>query len=98
MVTAREEERRKLRRELHDTVGPVLAAVTLQIETARNLAADDPEEADALLCRAIEQVSLTLGDVLRLAHDLRPPVLDELGLAGAVRELAGRFGLPSTSR
>jgi signal transduction histidine kinase len=91
LVTAREEERRRLRRDLHDSLGPGLAAVTLRIETARALAERDPARADAALVTATEDVSALLADVRRLVHDLRPPTLDELGLAGAVHRLAERL-------
>ena len=96
LVTAREEERRRLRRDLHDSLGPSLGAVTLRIETARNLAASDPAAADRLLGQATDDVSAVLADVRRLVHDLRPPALDELGLRGRIDQqaarLAGRVG------
>jgi len=88
LVTAREEERRRLRRDLHDSLGPGLGAVTLRIETARGLAARDPERADAVLAQAVTDVGALLTDVRRLVHDLRPPALDELGLAGALNTQA----------
>lgn len=91
LVTTREEERRRLRRELHDSLGPGLGAVTLRIETARNLAASAPEEADRMLQAATADVAAALADVRRLVHDLRPPALDELGLLGAVRQQAQRL-------
>ncbi|MGY1690923.1 histidine kinase [Geodermatophilus sp. SYSU D01105] len=94
LVAAREEERRRLRRDLHDGLGPSLGAVVLRIDTARNLAASRPEDADRLLRQARDDVSAALGDVRRLVHDLRPPALDDLGLAGAVRQQAERLLAP----
>jgi signal transduction histidine kinase len=91
LVTAREEERRRLRRDLHDGLGPALGAVSLRIETARNLAARAPEQADALLADSVRDVSDVLADVRRLVHDLRPPALDEVGLLGALEQQATRF-------
>ncbi len=91
LVAAREEERRRLRRDLHDGLGPSLGAVVLRIDTARNLAADRPEEADRVLRRARDDVAAALADVRRLVHDLRPPALDDLGLTGAVRQQAERL-------
>ncbi|MEJ2887034.1 sensor histidine kinase [Actinomycetospora aeridis] len=91
LVTAREEERRRLRRDLHDSVGPGLGAVTLRIETARGLAARDPDAADAVLAQAVTDVGTLLADVRRLVHDLRPPALDELGLLGALRAQARKL-------
>lgn len=91
LVTAREEERRRLRRDLHDSLGPGLGAVTLRIETARGLAAKDPAAADGVLTQAVNDVGTLLTDVRRLVHDLRPPALDELGLLGALRSQARRL-------
>ncbi len=97
LVTAREEERRRLRRDLHDGLGPSLGAVVLRIDTARNLAASRPEEADRVLRQARDEVATALADVRRLVHDLRPPALDDLGLAGAVRQQAGRVLPPAVA-
>jgi len=94
VVTAREEERRRLRRDLHDGLGPVLAALALQAETARDLVGADPGAATALLDRLVPRLNGAVADVRSLVHELRPPTLDELGLAGAVRELAARFAGP----
>jgi two-component system NarL family sensor kinase len=93
-ATAREEERRRMRRDLHDGMGPALAAVALQAETARDLVHDDPHAAVVLLDRLVPRLIDAVQDVRRLVHDLRPPTLDELGLAESVRELAGRFATP----
>jgi two-component system, NarL family, sensor kinase len=93
-ATAREEERRRLRRDLHDGLGPALAAVALQAETARDLVVSDPAAAVTLLDRLVPRLSDTVADIRTLVHGLRPPTLDELGLAGSVRELATRFATP----
>ena len=94
LVAAREEERRRLRRDLHDGLGPTLGAVVLRIDTARNLARTRPEDADAVLRQARDDVAGALADVRRLVHDLRPPALDDLGLVGAVRQQAERLLAP----
>jgi signal transduction histidine kinase len=91
LVTAREEERRRLYRELHDGFGPVLAATALQAETARDLLDTDPQMAAKLLDKVVPQLRGTVDDVRGIVHGLRPPALDDLGLGSAVRELAGRF-------
>ena len=96
VVLAREEERRRLRRDLHDGVGPSLAALALQAETARDLAGEDPAAATALLERLASRMNATVGDVRALVHELRPPTLDELGLGAAVRELGDRMSSPGT--
>jgi signal transduction histidine kinase len=86
LVTAREEERRRLRGDLHDGLGPTLAGAILTIEAARQLLSRDPEAADGLLDRAAASVENTVADVRRLVYGLRPPALDQLGLIGALRE------------
>ncbi len=91
LVAAREEERRRLRRDLHDGVGPRLAALTLKIETARNRLSHDPA-ADYLLSDLAGRAHEAVADVRRSVHALRPPVLDELGLIPALRETAAQYG------
>jgi signal transduction histidine kinase len=85
LVTAREEERRRLRRDLHDGLGPTLAGATLRIDIARNKLESDPDLADILLVETKGQIQDTIGDVRRLVYELRPPALDEMGLEKAVR-------------
>ena len=91
LVTAREDERRRLRRDLHDGLGPRLAAQTLKAGSARMLYARDPAAADALLSGLEADMESAIAEVRRLVYDLRPPALDELGLAGAVREAAAQY-------
>jgi len=86
LVSAREEERRRLRRDLHDGLGPQLASLTLKLETARNRLTHDPL-ADALLSDLAARTQATVADIRRLVYALRPPALDELGLLSALREL-----------
>ena len=87
LVNAREEERRRIRRDLHDGLGPTLAALGLKLETARNRLSDDPR-ADVLLAELAERTQAAVGDIRRLVYALRPPALDDLGLVGALRQLA----------
>lgn len=93
LVTAREEERRRLRRDLHDGVGAALAGVRLQVETARDLAVDDV--VGGLLRSAATGVATAVDDLRAITDDLRPAALDDLGLAAAVRGLAERTATPS---
>ena len=86
LVTAREEERRRLRRDLHDGLGPQLASLTLKLETARNRLAHDPL-ADTLLSDLAQRTQATVADIRHLVYALRPPALDELGLVSALHEL-----------
>jgi signal transduction histidine kinase len=88
LVTTREEERRRLRRDLHDGLGAQLAGLTVQAGLLRRLVADDPPAAEALAAELRTELRSAIADIRRLVHGLRPPALDELGLAGAVRRLA----------
>ncbi|HVL16361.1 MAG TPA: GAF domain-containing sensor histidine kinase, partial [Gemmatimonadales bacterium] len=85
LVTAREEERRRLRRDLHDGLGPQLAALTMTAEAARDAVAEDPAGAERLLNGLIEQTQDAVTDIRRLVYGLRPPTLDTMGLLGALR-------------
>ncbi|MFN2181587.1 MAG: GAF domain-containing sensor histidine kinase [Candidatus Promineifilaceae bacterium] len=91
MVLAREEERRRIRRDLHDELGPTLASQTFALDTALELLETDPNAAARLLQTLKSQNQETVADIRRLVHELRPPALDELGLAGALRAQVGRL-------
>jgi signal transduction histidine kinase len=86
LVVAREEERRRLRRDLHDGIGPTLASLAQRIDTASYLVADEPQRTTELLQEVKGQVRTTIADLRRVVENLRPPVLDEFGLAAAVRD------------
>jgi signal transduction histidine kinase len=90
IVLAREEERRRLRRDLHDGLGPALAGHLLRLDViAREL---DPGTYPADLVRALkEDLRATVLDVRRVVEGLRPPALDELGLAGALEQSVQRL-------
>ena len=80
LIAERAEERRRLRRELHDGLGPLLAALRLEVD-ADTL--DDPPRVRRLVDEAVAEVR-------RISRGLRPPDLDEAGLPGALRRLATR--------
>ncbi|WP_300008838.1 sensor histidine kinase [Pseudonocardia sp.] len=88
IVAAREEERRRLRRDLHDGLGPVLTGMTFLADAATNLLRTDPDRALELLGRLRAGAGEGLDDIRRLVHELRPPSLDELGLVGALSRRA----------
>ncbi|WP_308283352.1 sensor histidine kinase [Pseudonocardia nigra] len=90
LVTAREEERRRLRRDLHDGLGPQLSSQALTIDAIRTLLRRDPDAAEELLLDLKAQAQQAVTDVRRVVHGLRPPALDDLGLLGALTETAGR--------
>ncbi|MDF5755650.1 sensor histidine kinase [Spongiactinospora sp. TRM90649] len=96
MLNAREEERRRLRRDLHDGLGQALANMSMSITVARSSLRGSPESADRLLIDLRSGMDSVSQEIRELVYGLRPPSLDDLGLAGAVRALAGEAGLPVT--
>ncbi len=88
LVTTREEERRRLRRDLHDGLGPALASLTFKVDAARNLLRQDSERTEILLAEVRQQAQEAITDIRRLVYNLRPPALDEFGLLSALREQA----------
>jgi two-component system NarL family sensor kinase len=88
VLTAREEERRRLRRDLHDGLGPRLTGVILKAGVARRLVDTDIQQSSALLAELEHDTQTAIEDIRRLVYELRPPALDELGLVGALREYA----------
>ncbi len=91
IVTSREEERRRLRHDLHDDLGPGLAATAMQLEAVAELVARDPERAGLMLDEAAGYLRGTVAEVRRIVDDLRPAALGDLGLVGAVRAHAARL-------
>jgi signal transduction histidine kinase len=92
LVTAREEERRRIRNDLHDGVGPTLGAIGLSLAAAGHTLGSDPDKARVLLQQARRQTSVALLDVRRAVYGLRPPALDELGLVGALEAFVRGVG------
>lgn len=90
LVIAREEERRRIRRDLHDGLGPALASQTLKLDTAIDLFDTHTVEVRRLLAEVRTQSDELLADIRRLVHDLRPPALDDLGLVGAIQNVIQR--------
>jgi signal transduction histidine kinase len=91
IVTAREEERRRLRRDLHDELGPTLAGQALKLDAVLEMLSDPSlaqhptvERVRGLLTDLQSKTQATVADIRRLVYELRPPALDELGLAGAL--------------
>jgi signal transduction histidine kinase len=96
LVTTREEERRRLRRDLHDGLGATLAALHLQAGAIRTLMRHDLAEADAEMLELQTEIRSAIADIRRLVYALRPPTLDELGLVGAIRQYAAQYDLPGS--
>lgn len=91
LVLAREEERRRLRRDLHDGLGPALAGHLLRLDlVATRIGRTDPSalhEVDSLR----DDLRGTVSEVRRVVEGLRPPALDELGLVGALEQVTQRL-------
>lgn len=88
LLAAREDERRRLRRDLHDGLGPQLAGVVMGLDVLRSsIAAGAPQRADDIAATVTGQVRSAVDDVRRLVAGLRPPVLDDLGLVAALQAL-----------
>jgi signal transduction histidine kinase len=102
IVMAREEERRALRRKLHNTIGPTMAALDLHASALNALVKktlratdtpDDPSHKEIVtnIDELRSQIKEVIADVRTVIYDLRPPVLDELGLIAAIHEQCLQF-------
>ena len=91
IVTAREEERRRIRRDLHDGLGPQLASQTLGLEAISQLMVTDPKKAQSLIKSLQGQADEAIQDIRRLVYGLRPPALDELGFVEALTQSISRY-------
>lgn len=88
IVRAREEERLRVRRDLHDGIGPTLAAASLQVDALRERWPVQEPAISALLGQVKSEIAQCVLDIRRVIEGLRPPSLDDLGLVGVVREHA----------
>jgi len=93
-VTALEEERRRLRRDLHDGLGPRLSGIAFTSDAARNTLRDDPDQADELLRTLRTETATAIQEIRQLVYGMRPPALDELGLLPALRQQADQLRTP----
>ena len=94
LVAAQEDERRRLRRDLHDDLGPALTAIGFGLDTVDNLIAAGTSQPSVhqLITRLRDQTDDAIVQIRRVAYALRPPALDELGLAGALTAKLRRSG------
>ena len=93
IVAAREEERRRLRNDLHDGVGPGLAGIALQMDALAAELRRKGDDAHAAKADGIrDRVREAVVQVRAVSRGLRPPVLDQLGLAQALRQLVDGLG------
>ncbi len=91
IVIAREEERRRIRNDLHDGLAPTLSSLQLQLGAMRNLIHQDPDQAEAAANELREDLRNATAEIRRLVYNLRPPALDDLGLLGAIQSHAQKF-------
>jgi signal transduction histidine kinase len=90
LVITREEERRRLRRDLHDGLGPQLAALTIKAGAAQNVLRSDPDKAGKLLTEIKTESQNAIKEIRQVVEGLRPPSLDQLGLLSALRQFAAQ--------
>lgn len=94
LVRTREEERRRLRRDLHDGLGPELAGIALGVSAVQEIIPRDPEGARAGLTKVESQLRAAIGNIRTIVGGLVPPELEHLGLIGALQERAESFSTP----
>ncbi|MGA7670387.1 MAG: GAF domain-containing sensor histidine kinase [Nitrolancea sp.] len=94
LVEAREEERRRLHRDLHDGLGSQLAALSLQLGALPALIDADPPAAQLEVSELRGQLRTAITSIRALVQGLRPLTIDELGLAVALRERIRQFSTP----
>ncbi|MYN20759.1 histidine kinase [Rugamonas sp. FT107W] len=98
VVESQEEERARLSRDLHDGISQWLVSIKLQIEAGIiRLSAGNGQQpaAQAAFEHAAEQLNNVMGEVRRISHNLRPAILDDLGLAAALHHLGQEYTLSS---
>lgn len=100
IVRSQEDERARLSRELHDGISQVLVSVKLSLEAARERLRqsrpDDPRtlaHIDTPLGGALDRLNTAVGEVRRISHNLRPTLLDDLGLPAALEHLGREFAI-----
>jgi len=92
VTLAQEEERRRISRELHDGLGPSLAAIVNKLRSCQYMVRADPQQAERELDEVTKSLKGHIQDVRHLIYDLRPLAVDQLGLVGAVQQQLERFG------
>ena len=91
IVFAREEERKRIRRDLHDGLGPALASLSMNLQISKQFILKNPTRAEEMVVASAQSVQDAMADIRRLVYDLRPPALDDLGLEGALRQQIGQM-------
>lgn len=91
VINAQEEERSRLARELHDGISQNLVGVRYAIDLASRKVNSQSADAATAINRGVEALNGAIKEVRRLSHDLRPRVLDDLGLTPALQALGHNF-------
>jgi signal transduction histidine kinase len=87
IIIAREAERRRIRNDLHDGLAPSLSAFQLQLGAIRRLMTQNPAQAEPLITELSADLRQATAVIRQLVYDLRPPLLDELGLIEAIKNV-----------
>jgi signal transduction histidine kinase len=87
LVISREEERRRIRNDLHDGLAPSLSSFQLQLSAIRTFMEQNPPEAEKMIAELGEDMRQATAEIRRLVYDLRPPMLDDLGLVAAIKHI-----------
>ena len=91
IISLQEEERSRVSRELHDGISQLLVSIKFQFELADHELETDSASGLATLRQATERLGGAIGEIRRISHDLRPSLLDTLGLPAAIGQLATEF-------
>jgi PAS domain S-box-containing protein len=98
LVTAQEEERKRIASDLHDDLGQTLALLKLRIQSIQNRISPDQAELVAACGETVSYVNQIINQVRRLSHDLSPAALNDLGLADALKALANDYSRHTQTR
>ncbi|HET9410096.1 MAG TPA: ATP-binding protein [Candidatus Sulfotelmatobacter sp.] len=98
LLQIRDEEHRRIARELHDSVGQLLAALSMNISLLHRESADLPVQVQKAMAESVELVDQASREIRTISHLLHPPLLDEVGLASALRWFVDGFSQRSGIR
>jgi len=91
IIRAQEEERKSISRDLHDEIGQSLTAISFNLEILNQSIQNKDANTSQRLTDSKKLVTKTMQDIHRFVHELRPTLLDDLGLASAINSLARKF-------
>ncbi|TLS48919.1 hypothetical protein FE782_28370 [Paenibacillus antri] len=97
LVKSREEDRKRLKRDIHDGIGSNLAAFHMQTYNLMKSIRSDPDKAVRIAELLRQEIKSTIMEVRRIVYDLRPHALDELGLVAAIKAYASNLTFENDS-